>query len=237
MAMYSEDDIQYALEETKVIYEPDRRIDTFGDTRFSFLLLSELMDETGTTRIRSGWVEAEKPKIISRIKALRNEALVASGYDKERVRELIMRRLAGIVSTHVTDIVHISPGRDDPNRDDVLNELAEANGGQTVLDFGDMLIVPTTCMTEEMSGSIKKIKAIPPTEHSNGGIEVEMNDVIAAAKLLAEISGVKEADTSVSVNVSPSVILQQAEARRRASVASVDYEGGPEQKILRMTEQ
>ena len=43
-----------------------------------------------------------------------------------------------------------------------------------------------------------------------------MNDVIAAAKLLAEISGVKEADTSVSVNVSPSVILQQAEARRRA---------------------
>ena len=63
--MYSEDDIQYALEETKVIYEPDRRIDTFGDTRFSFLLLSELMDETGTTRIRSGWVEAEKPKIIS----------------------------------------------------------------------------------------------------------------------------------------------------------------------------
>ena len=89
--------------------------------------------------LRAGYGEAgaaveasknlRKPKIISRIKALRNEALVASGYDKERVRELIMRRLAGIVSTHVTDIVHISPGRDDPNRDDVLNELAEANGG------------------------------------------------------------------------------------------------------------
>ena len=188
--------------------------------RFCQEYVSDPKGNATAAAIRAGYGEAgaaveasknlRKPKIISRIKALRNEALVASGYDKERVRELIMRRLAGIVSTHVTDIVHISPGRDDPNRDDVLKELAEANGGQTVLDFGDMLIVPTTCMTEEMSGSIKKIKAIPPTE------QVEMNDVIAAAKLLAEISGVKEADTSVSVNVSPSVILQQAEARRRA---------------------
>ena len=163
--------------------------------RFCQEYVSDPKGNATAAAIRAGYGEAgaaveasknlRKPKIISRIKALRNEALVASGYDKERVRELIMRRLAGIVSTHVTDIVHISPGRDDPNRDDVLNELAEANGGQTVLDFGDMLIVPTTCMTEEMSGSIKKIKAIPPTEHSNGGIEVEMNDVIAAAKLLA----------------------------------------------------
>lgn len=62
--MYSEDDIQYALESTRVLYEPDRRIDTFGDTRFSFLLVSGLMDRVGMTRIRSGWVEAEKPKII-----------------------------------------------------------------------------------------------------------------------------------------------------------------------------
>lgn len=35
--MYSEDDIQYALESTNILYVPDRRIDTFGDTRFSFL--------------------------------------------------------------------------------------------------------------------------------------------------------------------------------------------------------
>ena len=28
--MYSQDDIQYALESTKVLLEPDRRIDTFG---------------------------------------------------------------------------------------------------------------------------------------------------------------------------------------------------------------
>ena len=61
---FSRDDIRYAAEMTRVIYEPDRRIDTFGDTRFNFLLISELMDEAGVVRVRSGWVEAEKPKII-----------------------------------------------------------------------------------------------------------------------------------------------------------------------------
>ena len=61
---FSRDDIRYAAEMTRVVYEPDRRIDTFGDTRFNFLLLSELMDEVNVVRVRSGWVEAEKPKII-----------------------------------------------------------------------------------------------------------------------------------------------------------------------------
>ena len=63
---FSRDDIRYAAEMTRVVYEPDRRIDTFGDTRFNFLLLSELMDEVNVVRVRSGWVEAEKPKIIRR---------------------------------------------------------------------------------------------------------------------------------------------------------------------------
>ena len=55
-------------------------------------------------------------------------------------------------------------------------------------------------------------------------MEIEMYDRIAAIKLLAEIAGFKEADTSVSVNVSPSLILQQAEARRRPAAV---HEGAP----------
>jgi hypothetical protein len=62
--MYSPDDIQYALETTSVLYEPDRRIDTFGTTRFEFQLLSELMDSVGHVRIRTGEVEASQPTII-----------------------------------------------------------------------------------------------------------------------------------------------------------------------------
>ena len=47
-----------------MLHEPDRRIDTFGTTRFEFLLLSELMDSVGQVRIRSGEVEANQPTII-----------------------------------------------------------------------------------------------------------------------------------------------------------------------------
>lgn len=62
--MHSQDDIQYALETTKVLREPDRRIDTFGETRFEFQLISELMDRAGEIRIRTGEVEAMRPRIL-----------------------------------------------------------------------------------------------------------------------------------------------------------------------------
>jgi len=61
---HSPDDIQYALETTRVLREPDRRIDTFGETRFEFQLLSEPMDRAGEVRIRSGEVEAMRPRIL-----------------------------------------------------------------------------------------------------------------------------------------------------------------------------
>lgn len=62
--MYSDDDIQYALEATEVIHEPDRRIDTFGTTRFEFHLITELMDSVGEVRVRNGFMNAERPKIL-----------------------------------------------------------------------------------------------------------------------------------------------------------------------------
>ncbi len=49
---------------TKVLREPDRRIDTFGETRFEFQLISELMDRTGEVRLRTGEVEAMRPRIL-----------------------------------------------------------------------------------------------------------------------------------------------------------------------------
>ncbi|SKB06923.1 hypothetical protein SAMN02745166_04594 [Prosthecobacter debontii] len=62
--MHSEYDIQYALENTQVLHEPDRRIDTFGTTQFEFQLVSELMDSVNTSRIRQGKITAEKPMIL-----------------------------------------------------------------------------------------------------------------------------------------------------------------------------
>ena len=87
--MPSQDDIQYALETTRVLREPDRRIDTFGDTRFEFQLISELMDRVGEVRIRSGEVEAQRPRIL-RPEAFRDIEL--EGFDanaRERLDRMI----------------------------------------------------------------------------------------------------------------------------------------------------
>lgn len=62
--MPTEFDIQYALENTHVLHEPDRRIDTFGSTQFEFQLVTELMDTAGAVRVREGRIEAEKPLIL-----------------------------------------------------------------------------------------------------------------------------------------------------------------------------
>ena len=62
--MLSPDDFQYAMEMTQVLYEPDRRIDTFGSTNFNFEILSEPMDSVGAVRVRRGEVEAQKPTLI-----------------------------------------------------------------------------------------------------------------------------------------------------------------------------
>lgn len=52
------------METTRVLREPDHRIQTFGETRFEFQLISELMDDVGRVRIRTGEVEAMKPRIL-----------------------------------------------------------------------------------------------------------------------------------------------------------------------------
>ena len=62
--VHSQDDIHYALETTKVLREPDHRIMTFGETRFEFQLISELMDRVGEVRIRTGEIEAQRPRIL-----------------------------------------------------------------------------------------------------------------------------------------------------------------------------
>jgi len=63
--MLSDDDIQYALEMTKILHEPDRRIDTFASTSFQFHLISELMDKVGEVKIREGKLEAQQPSILT----------------------------------------------------------------------------------------------------------------------------------------------------------------------------
>ncbi len=81
--MFTPDDIQYAMETARVLREPDWRIETFGETKFEFQLLSELMDDTSQVRVRSGELEAMRPRLI-KPEAFRQIEL--EGFD-ERARQ------------------------------------------------------------------------------------------------------------------------------------------------------
>ena len=63
--MWSEDDFQYAVENTEVILAPEGRIATFGHTSFRFYLISELMDQVNEVRVRDGRIHAERPQILT----------------------------------------------------------------------------------------------------------------------------------------------------------------------------
>ena len=60
--MFKDHDFQYAMESTRVVVTPHSAIETFGTTRFHFNLVSELLDEVDTVRIRTGTIEAELAK-------------------------------------------------------------------------------------------------------------------------------------------------------------------------------
>ncbi len=77
------DSIDYAIAHTRVLYVPDRRIDSFGETHFNFRLMTEPMDRVGTTIVRSGWVETGRPRIY-RPENLRD--IETEGFSREAAR-------------------------------------------------------------------------------------------------------------------------------------------------------
>ena len=61
----TDDDFQYAIENTRVILAPQRQIASFGSTSFRFYLISELMDQVNEVRVRDGRIHAERPQILT----------------------------------------------------------------------------------------------------------------------------------------------------------------------------
>jgi hypothetical protein len=61
----TEDDFQYAIENTRVILAPEHKIASFGSTSFRFYLISELMDQVNEVRVRDGRIHAERPQILT----------------------------------------------------------------------------------------------------------------------------------------------------------------------------
>ncbi len=62
---YKPHDIWYAVNNTRVLLTPARRLETFGATTVNYHLVSELMDSVEQVRIREGRIKAERPQIIT----------------------------------------------------------------------------------------------------------------------------------------------------------------------------
>jgi len=63
--MLSPDDFTYAVENTRVLLAPTKRLDTFGTSVFNYFLVTEEMDHVNLSRVREGHIHAERPQIIT----------------------------------------------------------------------------------------------------------------------------------------------------------------------------
>lgn len=63
--MLSQDDFEYAMENTRVIVPPRHRIETFGTSVVNYYLVTEEMDTANVSRVREGQIHAERPQIIT----------------------------------------------------------------------------------------------------------------------------------------------------------------------------
>jgi phage terminase small subunit len=127
--------------------------------------------------------------VRARIRELEREALAASGWETEHIRAAVMREYVRIAFSDITDVVHVSPGEGDPERQKALDALAMMSGGQRALDFGETLVMPTTALTSEATAAIKSIKCCYGRAGDFQGFEVNMHDKLNALRVLAEASG------------------------------------------------
>jgi len=58
-------DFWYAVNNTHIVLMPKRHLETFGNTLLHYHLVSEMMDEVGKVRVRTGRMQAQKPQIIT----------------------------------------------------------------------------------------------------------------------------------------------------------------------------
>lgn len=58
-------DFWYAVNNTEIILQPQRQLETFGATLVDYHLISELMDNASQVRVREGRLQAFRPEIIT----------------------------------------------------------------------------------------------------------------------------------------------------------------------------
>ena len=79
-------DFWYAVNNTRVVLAPKRHLETFGNTLLHYHLVSEMMDEAGKVRVRTGRMQALKPQILMP-NAYAKMALEGFGEEAEKYAE------------------------------------------------------------------------------------------------------------------------------------------------------
>ncbi len=62
---YKQHDIWYAVNNTRILVTPARRLETFGATILNYHLITELLDSVDRIRIREGRIQAQRPQIMT----------------------------------------------------------------------------------------------------------------------------------------------------------------------------
>ena len=65
MAVKNPFDFWYAVNNTRVVLMPVKRLETFGNTILNYHLICELMDSVGQVRVREGRIQAYRPLIVT----------------------------------------------------------------------------------------------------------------------------------------------------------------------------
>ncbi|MCC7519538.1 MAG: hypothetical protein IT578_10175 [Verrucomicrobiae bacterium] len=99
--MRTNDDIWWALANTKVLLEPRQRLETFGTTVIHYRLIAEKMDAANQVSIREGQVHAERPQLLT---PAFFQKLLLEGFGEDG------QRFAGWLHDHAKDLAFLKYG-------------------------------------------------------------------------------------------------------------------------------
>ena len=127
------DDFHYALENTKVILPPQKRLETFGTTVLNYHLITEEMDSVNRMRVREGRIHAHKPELVTP-DHFAKLLLEGFGEKAEKYADAVSRRLGDRVRDWTTHnepwcIAHLGhhTGEHAPGRKNPLEALRAAH--------------------------------------------------------------------------------------------------------------
>lgn len=139
------DDFHYALENTRVILPPQKRLETFGTTVLNYHLITEEMDSVNRMRIREGRIHAHKPELVTPDHFAR---LLLEGFGEKA------EKYADAVSQFASQIAVLKYGftfrKDETRRYDVTGALNEVSARvrEEVESKGDPLAAVLTGVDE-----------------------------------------------------------------------------------------